>query len=197
MRVADSEAVVDVEDGGDGGELYTISIKGNGVAVEKSVPAHVARQVINALMGGAVGEIASASGKRADGVSAASSGARRISLREFLEESGAKRNPDKIITIAEYLFKFEETEVFTREDIRGRYRLAGEATPANFPRDFAWAVRNGWVAEDAKSPGSFYVTQKGRNAIENKFSSEVKKGTPQPVGRRRSRKTGSMRIAES
>jgi hypothetical protein len=88
-------------------------------------------------------------------------------------------------------------ELFTKDDIRGRFRLSGEAAPANFPRDFIWAVKNGWIAEDPKSPGSFYVTQKGRNAIENNFSSEVKKGTPQPAARRRPRKSNSMRNAES
>lgn len=180
-----------------GEELYTVSIRGNGIEVEKSVPAHVARQVINAVMGGAVSDSASVSGKHADGASAASSGARRTSLREFLEESQARRNPDKITAIAEYVFQFEEIELFTKEDIRGRFRLSGEAAPANYPRDFTWAVKNGWISEDPKSPASFYVTQKGRNAIENKFSSEVKRGTPQPTARRRSRKTNNVRNLES
>jgi hypothetical protein len=171
-----------------GEELYTISVRGKGITVEKSVPAQVARQVVNVVMGGAVSDSASVSGNRADGPSAPTPGVRRTSLREFLEESEARRNPDKITVIAEYLLRFEEAELFTREDIRGRFRLAGEAVPANFPRDFTWAVRNGWVAEDPKSPGSFYVTQKGRNAIESNFSNEVKRGTPQPTGRRRLRK---------
>lgn len=179
-----------------GEELYTVSIKGNGVVVEKSVPAEVARRVINALMAGAFSESASMSGKRSDAASATGSEARRISLREFLEESSARRNPDKIITIAEFVRQFEDKELFTREDIRGRFRLAGEAAPANFPRDFTWAVKNGWIAEDAKSPNSFYVTQTGRNAIANRFSSEVKKGTPQPTARRRPRKAKLMRNSE-
>ena len=178
-------------------ELYTVSIRGNGIEVEKSVPAQVARQVINAVMGGALSDSTLVSGKGVGGISGASSGIRRSSLREFLEESQARRNPDKITAIAEYLFQFEEIELFTRDDIRGRFRPSGEAAPANFPRDFTWAAKNGWIAEDPKSPGSFYVTQKGRNAIENKFSSEVKKGTPQPAARRRPRKTNSARNTES
>jgi hypothetical protein len=185
VRVADLEALVDVE-GGE--ELYTISIKGNGIVVEKSVSAQVARQVINAVMG-AVSESASGPAKHADAVIGTNPEARRTSLREFLEESQARRNPDKIITIAQYLYQVEDKELFTRDDIRGRFRSAGEAAPANFPRDFAWAVKNGWIAEDTKSPNSFYVTQTGRNAIGNRFPNEVKKGTPQPTTRRRSRKT--------
>jgi len=124
-------------------------------------------------------------------------GGRRTSLREFLEETQATRNPDKITAIAEYLALHEEVELFTRDDIKGRYRSAGEAAPANFPRDFAWALRNGWVAEDSKSPGSFYVTSKGRTAVENKFPDEIKKATAQPAGRKRSRKAGSTPPAEN
>lgn len=174
-------------DGADAEQLYIVSIKGDGIAVEKSVPAQIAREVMNVVMGGAPPGNAAASTKRAEGLNGPSLGVRRTSLREFLEESQAQRNPDKITVIAEYLFQFEEAEVFTREDIRGRFRLAGEAPPANFPRDFMWAIKNGWIAEDSKSPGSFYVTHKGRNAIENKFSGEIKKGTSQLTGRRRRR----------
>ena len=96
------------------------------------------------------------------------------------------------MAIAEYLYIHEEVELFTRDDIRGRFRTAGEAVPGNFPRDFAWAVKNGWVAEDVKSAGSFYVTQKGRLAIQSKFSEEVKKATAQPVSRKRSRKIAAQ-----
>ena len=191
--MADREAVVDAE-GGE--ELYTVSIKGNGVVVEKSVPAEVARRVINALMAGAFSEGASMSGSAA--TQRARQALRHAGSRceNFLKNRSARRNPDKIITIAEFVRQFEDKELFTREDIRGRFRLAGEAAPANFPRDFTWAVKNGWIAEDAKSPNSFYVTQTGRNAIANRFSSEVKKGTPQPTARRRPRKAKLMRNSE-
>jgi hypothetical protein len=194
VRVADLEALVDV---GGGEELYTVSIKGNGIAVEKSVSAQVARQVINAVMGGAVSESASGPAKHAEAASGTYPEVRRTSLREFIEESQARRNPDKITTIAQYLLEIEGKELFTRDDIRGRFRSAGEAAPANFPRDFAWAVKNSWIAEDTKSPNLFYVTQTGRNAIANRFPSEVKKGTPQPTTRRRLRRTNTMRNAES
>lgn len=169
-------------------DLYVVSVKGDGITVEKSVPAAVARQVMNVIMGGAALGGGIAPGKQEAAPGTVGSASRRLSLREFLEEAQAKRNPDKVVAIAEYLLVFEEQELFTRDDVKGRFRLAGEAAPGNFPRDFAWAVTNGWIAEDVKSPGSFYVTQKGRNAIENKFSSEVKKATSQPSARRRLRR---------
>jgi hypothetical protein len=182
-------------------EQYIISIKGNGITVERSVPAQVARQMINVIMGGAppyesVSRPESpVSGRGVDRV-APGVGGRRTSLREFLDETQAKRNPDKITAIAEFLSEHDEVALFTKDDIKGRFRSAGEGAPRNFPRDFAWAVKNGWVAEDHKLPGSFYVTQKGRTAIENKFSTEIRKGTAQPTARRRSRKPGGTSPAE-
>lgn len=184
-------------------DLYAVSIDGNGIKIQKSVPAHIARQMVNVIMGGAIPcepvsrQEAPVSKNSSSGTGhAPPSGGRRTSLREFLDESKASRNPDKITAIAEYLVVHEAIELFTRDDIKGRYRVAGEAAPANFPRDFAWAVKNGWVAEDTKTQGSYYVTQKGRAAIDNKFSDEVRKATLKPSGRKRSRKAGSAPTAE-
>lgn len=185
-------------------QKFMVSIKGDGVTIEKTVPEDVARQLITLIMGGAAlyepvsrrETLVSTNGT--DGSShPPRPGGRRTSLREFLEETQATRNPDKITAIAEYLVRHEEVELFTRDEIKGRYRSAGEAPPANFPRDFAWAVRNGWIAEDSKSSGSYYVTSKGRAAVENKFSDEVKKATAQASGRRRSRKAAGAAPAEN
>lgn len=187
-----------------GEELYAVSIDGNGITIQKNVPAHIARQMINAIMGGAIVDESVSRKEVPVSKNDTSSnrdhgpplGGLRTSLREFLDESQASRNPDKITAIAEYLLVHEAIELFTRDDIKGRYRAAGEAAPANFPRDFAWAVKNGWVAEDLKSLGSYYVTRKGRAAINNKFSEEVKKATLEPSGRKRSRKAGTTPTAE-
>ncbi|MCT8999010.1 hypothetical protein [Chelativorans intermedius] len=189
-------------------ETFAITIKGDGISIEKSVSSQTARQLINIILGGGgstyenvprqehpvssnrVSAEERSSGPLGSPGPSVSPG-RRVSLREFLDDAQAQRNPDKIVAIAEYLYVHDSIDLFTRDDIKGRFRVAGEAAPANFPRDFSWAVRNGWIAEDLKSAGSFYVTQKGRTAIENKFSGEIKKATSQPTPRKRSRKTNS------
>jgi hypothetical protein len=176
-------------------ELFAVSIKGQGVTIEKTVPVNVARQMINVIMGGAEEPQVSKYNLPEVG-SAAAQGGRRISLREFLHESQASSNPEKITVIAEYLREHEGKEEFARDEIKGLFRQAGEGAPANFPRDFSVAVRNGWVAEDTKSPGSFFVTNTGRAAISNKFSGEIKKGGVQPASRKRSRKAKASSSAE-
>ena len=60
---------------------------------------------------------------------------------------------------------------FSRDDIRSRFITAREPTPGNFPRDFAVALKNGWIAEVHGKKNRFYVTAKGAQAINNNFSS--------------------------
>ncbi len=179
-------------------EQFTVSIKGEGITIEKSVSADVARKMIDVIMGGprayepvSEREVPVSKDSLAGARSAIASGARRMSLREFLHESQASSNPEKITAIGEYLREHEGKDEFTRDDIKGRFRQAGEAPPKNFSRDFSVATKNVWVADDANSPGSFFLTNTGRAAIKNKFSAEVKKATMQPTGRRRSRKAGT------
>lgn len=183
--------------------LYEVSVSGDGISIKKSVPSEIARGVMSLLMGGAapqspgvIGQANSTTGAAAPTGASASGAGARMSLREFLDDTQATRNPDKITTIAEYLLQHEGTELFTKDDIKGRFRSAGEAPPGNFPRDFSWTVKNGWIAEEIKTPGSYYVTKKGREAINNKFSGEVKKSTSLST-RRRSRKSGANAEAKA
>lgn len=64
---------------------------------------------------------------------------------------------------------------FSRSDIRRLFREAGEPEPRNFARDFAWAIRNGWLA--GTDSAGFYITQSGRLAVERRFAAEVVKKT--------------------
>src|SRR5438445_805629 len=76
-----------------------------------------------------------------------------LSLREFLQQADVSAGIHaKILAVGRYLRDFEGQADFTRDDIRTRFRTAGEGQPANFPRDFQKAVRAGWIAEDPKSP---------------------------------------------
>ena len=60
--------------------------------------------------------------------------------------------------------------------------------PANYPRDFRWAITNAWIAGDHASPGEHYVTSSGEEALNSHFSTEIKKKTGQGKGTRRTRR---------
>lgn len=175
-----------------------VSVSGDGISIKRNVDEHIARDIVNILMGGTAAYIPNRSGRSqgsydTEDRSDQSDRSRRMSLREYLDESQASRNPDKITVIGEFISEFEGRSEFSRDDIKSRFKQAGEAPPGNFGRDFAWAVSNGWVAEDTKNPGAYYVTNKGREAIEAKFASEVAKATRQKSG---SRRRSSRRNAE-
>lgn len=160
---------------------YRFILQGEGIDVDRQVNQAIARHLLN---------VALAEGD-AEPIPAVSSvvprAGDRKSLREFLDEVRAQRNPEKIVAIGDYLDVSEKLPDFSREDIRGKFRAAGEAPPGNFGRDFAWAISNGWIAEDVQNKGRFYVTKTGKEAVGAKFSAEIKqKSMIKPQRRKRS-----------
>jgi hypothetical protein len=168
---------------------YDFSLTGDGISITRKVSEPVARSIIALVLGGTITparEISFAQPPNAGGAAPSSRQAsERLSLREYLDDVGATRNPDKITAIGQFMLEQEARDLFTRDDVKSRFRSAGEAAPGNFPRDFSLAVRTGWISEDPKSPGSFYVTKKGREALQGGFVAEVKR-----PGSKRRRKDG-------
>jgi hypothetical protein len=169
---------------------YALTLKGDGISISRDLDQATARAIVEIVLGGTPSKGAPSHVSKSG---AATLNGQRISLREALDAAEAKRMPDKIVTIGEYLISHAGQEDFTRDDIRARFRAAGEATPGNFGRDFAWTVSNGWVAEDPQNPGHFYITQTGMAAIQAKFSHEVKKKSGFKSSGRRRRKGGSSK----
>jgi hypothetical protein len=167
---------------------YSLSLKGEGISVSRDVDQSVARAIMELILGGS--ELPRQATKPIERASSSATNAQftRLSLREFLDQAAPKRNPDKIVAIGEYIIQHDRQADFTRDDVKARFRNAGEPVPGNFPRDFTWAISNGWIAEDAHNAGHHYVTQKGKTAIAEKFSGEIKKKSGfKPSGRRRRR----------
>jgi hypothetical protein len=169
---------------------YSLTLKGEGISITRDVDQSVARAIVELVLGGSIPPITTA-GKLPDDRGSSSQSATtvsRLSLREFLDNAEPKRNPDKIVAIGEYIIQHDRQADFTRDDVKARFRTAGEPVPGNFPRDFTWTISNGWIAEDAHNAEHYYVTQKGRAAITEKFSGEVKKKSGfKPANRRRRR----------
>lgn len=169
-------------------DTYELKIEGSGLSLSRTIDKGVLRSILQVVLGG--GELLGSpeADKLSDGPILGSRS--RVSLREHLTATGAKRNPDKIVVIADYLERVEGLHAFTKDDIKARFRSAGESAPGNFPRDFAWTVSNGWIAEDSQEKGQYYVTRTGQSAIEAGFSGDVIKTSKlRPNRRRRGRAT--------
>jgi hypothetical protein len=144
---------------------YKLSLTGEGITVERDVSGDVARDIIALVMGGTV----TSRGTRQTTPSGPK-GATGKSIREFIDETGAKKNPQIVTAIGQYLIDQEGQERFTRTEVKARFAQAGEPTPANIHRDFALAVTSGWIAENPRN--EFYVTDSGRRAIEARFEGQ-------------------------
>lgn len=182
-------------------EGFDLNLTGTGISLSRKVNRDAALQILAIAMGGGGGFSPGASylqqGQRQQQARGSASG-ERVSLREYLDEVEAKRNPDKILAIGKYLVVHRNQGSFTGEQVKAQFRAAGEAIPGNFPRDLRWAITNGWIAEDHASPGEYYITSSGEAALTAHFSKEIKKRTGQSKlgGRRRKKKTGNGEFEE-
>lgn len=177
-------------------ETYELSLKGEGITVERTVQKDVALQILAAILGtggmptAVAGGLARTTAVRpvaeADMVIG---GGRPESLREFLDNADAKRNVEKILAIAKYLELSNPETAITPDVIKAQFRKASEKVPGNYARDFRWAVSNGWLAPIDGAPGEYYITKTGTMAVEEKFSSEIKKKTGVEKSRARRRTT--------
>lgn len=163
---------------------YQLTLKGNGISIEKTISGDVAAAIMSVVMGGRL------PAPRGVGQSGATStaprvGAGSLTAGEFVADSGATRNPDKIAAFGVFLMDELGNASFTREEMRQTFQRAGEPVPGNFPRDFGWAIRNKWVSAMIGSPNEYVVTNAAREAVRNKFSKEVRATTRTPVSRRR------------
>ena len=100
-----------------------------------------------------------------------------LSIRKYLRESGAQRNPDKIVVIGAFLRDHLGWESFSRHDVRSQLRNSGARVPRNLTRDFKWAMSIGWIAEDPDTRGWYQVTEFGQEALDSKFSPDMRKAT--------------------
>ncbi|MBW2622541.1 MAG: hypothetical protein JRD68_06510 [Deltaproteobacteria bacterium] len=100
-----------------------------------------------------------------------------LSIRRFLRESGAQRNPDKIVAIGAFLRDHLGWESFSRHDIRSQLKNSGARVPRNLTRDIKWALSIGWIEEVPDNRGWFVVTEAGQEALEGRFSPEFRNAT--------------------
>lgn len=177
-------------------EAFVLSLEGDGIKIQRTVDRHTALEVVALLMGGSPSVVSGQEPGPADRVrgrrDARSTGR---SLRECLNEVGAARNPDKIVTIASYLIDERGQDRVTSAELKGNFPSAGESIPANFARDFRLVVTKGWLGEDPGQAGAFYVTETGRNAIAQRFSGDVRRAAGQ-TRRRRGRRTTPRNTAQ-
>jgi hypothetical protein len=164
---------------------YELSLTGEGISVTRRVTEGEARDIIGLVLGGEARPSPSA------GRAPAASAVAGQSIREFLNEVEATKNPEMIAAAVAHLMDTTGASSVPAGDIRGQFRAAGEPLPANFARDLRLSAASGWIAEDPAERGRYFITKTGRDAIALKFQGQ-KIRRP----RRRGRKSGSEEAEE-
>jgi hypothetical protein len=168
---------------------FKFSLVGPGLTVQRDLTQSAALAALQVALGGAPQVLPGSSNEKRLGFGGGD--ARRLSLREYMEEAGAKSYPSKVVVVGRYLRDVEGQPDFSREETKDRFRSAGEPPASNLPRDFTVAVANGWIAEDHERNGRFYVTRRGDEAADGRFEG----GTPTSRSRRK-RKSGHSGSAD-
>ena len=94
-----------------------------------------------------------------------------LSLPELINRVQPATSPETITVIATWLMDAEGLESVTRADVGARYRDARLPPPGNLPRDFAKAIRKGFLAPVRGNNDQFYVTRTGRSLLDSKEGS--------------------------
>lgn len=149
-------------------KMFSLRLSGEGLNIEQEIEQRVALQIVQVVMGGGVRLDTTQSSATTS--HSRSSDAAPLSLREYLDKIGASKKPEQITTIGHYVCEIEGQPDFSRDDIRSRFIIAREPPPGNFGRDFAVAIKNGWIAEVHGKKNRYYVTAKGAQTISNHFS---------------------------
>jgi hypothetical protein len=158
----------------DANAICKITVSGPGIQAEKEVSLQLAMSVMQVMFGGSLKDVLGPSGAGNEQVRPTYDASQpermqRLSIREFIEDVGGRSFHTKIAAIGRYMRDHEGQQDFSRDDVKVRFRSAGEIMPGNFPRDFQKALQAGWIAEDPQSRGRFYVTRRGDEAIDQRF----------------------------
>ena len=206
-----SDLNTDVESG-DGSvkpDEFHVSVTGAGISVTRKVDQLTALNVIATVMGG--GAVASGSSPATavphntpspattapTSLQSANTGTQpqldpRLTVGEYIEACEAQQYPAKITAIGHFLEIQRGAESFGRDEIKAQFRPAGEAPPANFPRDFSDAISRKWIAATHDDKDQYFVTNKGKEAIASKFDRALRK----PSSSARRKRPTSKEVAD-
>ncbi len=178
-------------------EIYKVSIKGPGLALEQQVPKTISDQLVVLLLTGSPLRVTTPALSGASSRHVATtlpgdvgkSAEQDLSIREYLDFTNAKRVPDKITAIGAYLAQAGKAD-FTKADLVSTFEAASESVPKNLGRDLRWTSKAAWIAARTGKKDTWYVTKSGHDAIKARFSPQVVKRTRglTPTGNTRKKK---------
>lgn len=99
--------------------------------------------------------------------------AKKPSFTEFSTDLNPQTHLERILTIAYYLYKFEERD-FTYDDVENFYEQRRWPRPANPRQAVSDLIEEGYIEESGKTNGkkSFRILEKGIRYVESRFKED-------------------------
>lgn len=112
-------------------------------------------------------------GKQTSSVSRIVSTEAKPSFTEFSTEINPQTHLQRILTIAYYLYRFENRD-FTYEDVENFYEQRRWPRPANPRQAVSDLIEEGYIEEAGKTDGkkNFRILEKGIRYVESRFKEE-------------------------
>ena len=82
----------------------------------------------------------------------------------------ARGTAAQILAIAEFVCATENKDEFTRDEIGAKFELAGLIPPKDLEQKFQAAANYGWIGEDARALGHYFITKHGHETLRAKFA---------------------------
>lgn len=146
-----------------GRKQYHVKVSGPNVNIDTMTDEIIARAVMHVVMSGLTEPVRVPSGGQERSPTSLTS------LRAFVASSGAKGVPAQILAIAEFVCATENKDEFTRDEIGDKFALAGLRPPENLADKFQAAANYGWIGQDARALGHYFITKHGHEMLSTKF----------------------------
>lgn len=160
-----SDEATDSAENNENDSEFEFTLEGPGVKISRSVPADRLPALLAVLLGTAdIGDPFVVAEGTGEPESSQSRDRPRRTPAEFLGETKAKTNAEKIAAFAWYQEEHGESGV-KREQLEGLFRQAGQTVPGNLARDIRNAEEKRLIGEDPSDPDLFYVTSTGREQL--------------------------------
>lgn len=149
---------------------FKVIVQGPETDISRDVSEEQALKVISIVLGTAYEPTPSSENSSNDATESTSNNQdvkSDLSVGEFMESLKIEGNDDRITAIALFLSETRDQHLFTKDELSGWFRAAGEKVPGNIKRDLEKAVSNKTVAHDPSDSNSYYITKTGKTKLRN------------------------------
>lgn len=151
-------------------QTFKVTVQGPETDISRDVSEEQALKVISIVLGTVYEPTPSSENSDDDATESTSNNQGEksdLSIGEFIESLKIEGNDDRIAAIALFLSETRDQHLFTKDELSGWFRAAGEKVPGNIQRDLSKATSDKIIAQDPNDSNSYYLTKTGKKKLRN------------------------------